>query len=246
MPANAAPHYLARLNSDGTVDQTFGWNNSAGAWLNISGAVMDLALETSGNILIIGLFPSINGNGASAIGRITPDGVHDVTYASTGTGNGFAGNVWFPGFFLDRATDKLYVGSSLGSLGSYNGVPAENLIRLNADGTLDPAFITGTGFHSAGGSVSIRSVISVGDGSGDLLVGGLFDYYQGQAATNLVRISSTGAFVSAIHTGAASDSGNGDKIWSIERISTKKFLVTGKFASCLGADVSNAAIITFP
>jgi hypothetical protein len=69
MPANR----IARLNSDGTLDDTF--NTGSGANEN----VQSIALQSDGKILIGGSFESFNGTTANRIARLLGN---DFTYVS--------------------------------------------------------------------------------------------------------------------------------------------------------------------
>jgi hypothetical protein len=66
--------------------------------------------------------------------------------------------------------------------------------RLLSDGTIDPAFTAGSGALVQGGGIS--SLVPVGDGTGDIFVGGLFgDAIFGTPADrvpNLVRLNPDG------------------------------------------------------
>jgi len=63
-------------------------------------------------------------------------------------------------------------------------------VRLNQNGTIDLPFSTGAGF-----SHTVFRVVPVGDGSGDVYVGGQFTQYQTTPIGRFVRLNSTGVFV---------------------------------------------------
>jgi beta-propeller uncharacterized protein DUF5122 len=102
------------------------------------------------------------------------------------TGTGFNNTVFSIAPAGDGSGD-LYVG---GAFSNYNGTPANDLVRLNADGTVDQAFVTGTGFND-----TVFSIAPAGDGSGDLYVGGQFTSYQSTTIGRFVRLTSTGSLV---------------------------------------------------
>ncbi|HEX8750106.1 MAG TPA: hypothetical protein VF732_03255, partial [Nitrospira sp.] len=62
--------------------------------------------------------------------------------------------------------------------------------RLNQNGAKDFSFGTAAGF-----SDTVFKVVPVGDGSGDLYVGGQFTQYQLVQRGRFVRLTSTGALV---------------------------------------------------
>jgi len=77
---------------------------------------------------------------------------------------------------------KLLLG---GSFTSYSGSAVNRIVRVNADGTIDPSLNVGTG---ANGSVYITLPLQ----SGKILVGGGFNQYSGSLTNNLIRINSNG------------------------------------------------------
>ena len=72
-----------------------------------------------------------------------------------------------------QADGKILVG---GNFNSYNGATANNIICLNADGTNDTSFITGTGFDNGIYAIATRA-------DGKILVGGDFTEYNGSFNT---------------------------------------------------------------
>jgi len=115
--------------------------------------------------------------------RLTANGTFDPSFV---TGTGFDNTVFSIALPGDGSED-LYVG---GSFTRYNGTPANDAVRLNANGTVDPAFITGAGFNN-----TVLSIVPVGDGSGDIYVGGEFTQYQGIPIGRFVRLTSAGSLI---------------------------------------------------
>src|SRR6185503_4472985 len=176
---------LVRLNDDGTVDQAF----ATGTGFNNAVYSIAPAGDGSGDLYVGGSFTNYNGTLANDLVRLNDDGTVDQAFA---TGTGFTNTVRSIAPAGDRSGD-LYVG---GSFTTYNGTPANDLVRLNADGTVDQAFATGTGFNN-----TVHSIAPAGDGSGDLYVGGSFTNYNGTLANDLVRLNDDGTVDQAFATG---------------------------------------------
>ncbi|MBK8341559.1 MAG: hypothetical protein IPK99_17000 [Flavobacteriales bacterium] len=120
--------YMARSEQNGTVDASFTPNIMA-----TFGALVDMALLADGRIVVVGRFNTVDGQPRANIARLLPDGSLDPSFDP---GLGFDGPVF--------SVDTLPGGDVLvaGSFTSYNGVPANgNLLRINADGTLDVDFV---------------------------------------------------------------------------------------------------------
>jgi len=77
----------------------------------------------------------------------------------------------------------IYVG---GDFSAYNSMASNKIIRLNADGSADTTFVIGTGF-----SGSVTAIVPVGDGSGDIYVGGYFYGYNGANSDKIIRLITT-------------------------------------------------------
>ena len=87
MPRN----HLARLTPDGRVDLTF--DPGTGATGNMTGMGVDgsircVTIQTSGKIVVGGVFTHLGGNAYGGLGRFNPNGSVDDTFALTGGADG--------------------------------------------------------------------------------------------------------------------------------------------------------------
>ncbi|WP_324680600.1 malectin domain-containing carbohydrate-binding protein [Hymenobacter sp. GOD-10R] len=103
-----------------------------------------------------------------------------ATYPAFSVGAGFNGTVNAVALQRDG---KVVVG---GEFTAYNGITRNRLVRLNPDGSLDPSFNVGTGLDG-----SINAVLVQPDGN--IVIGGMFNSYNGTARSNLVRLTATGS-----------------------------------------------------
>jgi hypothetical protein len=186
----AQANRIVRLNSDGTIDQAF----VAAAGFNGTVRWIVPAAAQSASVYVGGDFISYNGNPRARIARLNGDGTIDQSFA-IGTGFDNTVNVIAP---ASDGSGALYVG---GAFSTYNGTPANRLVRLNADGTVDTGFVTGTGFDD-----TVFTVVPVADGSGDVYVGGAFTHYKGVEAMRIVRLDSTGTIRLSFPTTTGFDS----------------------------------------
>ena len=132
--AGTTRFYIGRLNSDGSVDDSF----NPGA----SDYVLAIALQADGGILVSGNFTTLGGGGIGTtprnhIGRLDSNGTVDVTFDP-----GLSG---VAGALVVQSDGKILVGGIFGFLGGGgSGTTARNNIgRLNPDGTLDANFDPG-------------------------------------------------------------------------------------------------------
>ena len=173
----AQANRIVRLNADGTIDQAFvgasGFNASV-RWITPAAA-------QSANIYVGGDFLTYNGIQKARIVRLNADGTVDPTF-TIGTGFDNSVNVIAP---AADGSGAVYVG---GAFTTYNGKPANKLVRLNPDGTIDPNFVTGIGFDN-----TVLTIVPVGDGTGNVYVGGAFSFYKNIQALRIVRLGPDGS-----------------------------------------------------
>lgn len=123
------PHYIACLNSDGSMDADFVRNIG----LAFNAPVHALALDAGGGILAGGEFSDFAGMFASRIVRLNPDGTLDNDFRMN-LGQGFNDKV---SSIAVQGDGKILVA---GNFTEFNGVAAVRIARLNADGTLDSSY----------------------------------------------------------------------------------------------------------
>jgi uncharacterized delta-60 repeat protein len=115
-------NFIARLNSDGTldggtVDNIFGSGFTGGT-------VADIKVLANGKILIVGWFTQYKGETANRIIALNSDGSVDETY-DFGTGLTLAGR-----HISIQPDGKIIVG---GNFGQFNGVNRVKIVRLNGE-----------------------------------------------------------------------------------------------------------------
>jgi uncharacterized delta-60 repeat protein len=116
----------------GSVDLSFNPGSS------VNGTIHCLALQSDGKILIGGVFTTVNEAVRNRVARLNTDGSTDFDFDP---GSGISGvNTNFA--MAVQSDGKIIVG---GHFTAVNGTNRNRIARLNADGSLDPSFDTGTG-----------------------------------------------------------------------------------------------------
>jgi uncharacterized delta-60 repeat protein len=105
-----------------------------------------------------------------------------------------------------------------GGFTEFDGNPANYLVRLNADGSIDTGFDIGTGFNGGVLSIALQP-------DGKILVGGQFTSFDGNAANRLVRLNADGS----IDTGFGIGDGFSGTVRSIALQPDGRILVGGSF-----------------
>lgn len=206
-----ATNRLLRLNTDGSLDNTFtlgtGFNNT----------VNGVTLAPDGKWLISGSFTQFNGSTINNIARLNANGTIDNTF-NPGTGVD-AGTV------LSTAVQNDGKVIATGNFLNFNGVPRRGLVRLNSDGSVDLSFNIGTGILNNG----INNVVVLPDGK--LIVQGTFTSFNGSASAGVVRLNADGSLDNTFNVGTGIDSLVAQ---SLVRLPDGKILIGGRFTSFNG------------
>ena len=206
---------IIKLNLDGSIDTSFvigtGFDNT----------VLTFALQSNGKILVGGNFTQYNGNSYSGIIRLNLDGSIDPSFV---IGTGSNGSIYTISVYPDG---KIVIS---GNVTDYNGTPCMFIIRLNSDGSIDPSFVTGTGFDGS-------ALISKLQDDGKLLVAGSFNNYNGNTYDGIVRLNSDGSADTSFIIGTGLNSPA--FMFAIEIQSDDKILVGGVFNSYDGNSYNN-------
>jgi uncharacterized delta-60 repeat protein len=165
--------------------------------------------DSSGRIIFVGDFTTYSGLPFNRIVRINGDASIDNTF---NIGSGFNNTVTE---VVLQPDGKILIG---GLFSSYNGTPANKIIRLNSDGTVDGTFNSGTGFDQIVFTISVQS-------DGKILVGGFFSQYNGVSYNRLIRLNSDGSIDNTFTIGT----GFNNTIFHIEQQVDGKKLIFGGF-----------------
>jgi uncharacterized delta-60 repeat protein len=180
---------VARLNTDGSLDNTF----DPGSGLGLVGSYNHtMVLQSDGKIIVGGSFKSFNGTTAGNIVRINPDGKQDTTFHM---GTGFNARI----FSMVLQTDGKVIIS--GSFNAYNTIPCNFLVRLNPAGGLDNTFNTG----GSGPDSQASSILLQDDGK--ILITGTFKNYNGSARNGIARLNADGTLDNTFNVPAGTFTG---------------------------------------
>jgi hypothetical protein len=182
---------LARWSSTGFIDSDF--KPSVGI-----GPVFSVALVAGGS-------GAVYAGGGFSVGiyRLNILGFTDGTFA---VGSGFNDSVRKIVHTTDSTGDLYAVGGFI----TYQGSAANGLARLNADGSPEISFMTGTGFSNSDGPVPFGEFATsalAADASDDLYVGGDFTDYNGTTADGIVRLDDSGLLDPDFDARISSESG---------------------------------------
>jgi uncharacterized delta-60 repeat protein len=224
-------HHIARLNSDGTLDNTF--NPGLGA----DGMVWSVALQTSivqifpgifvtnTQVIIGGEFTSVNGTSLNHVARLNPDGSVDGSF---NPGVGPDGRV--NAVALD-SIGRVIIG---GDFDLVDGVTSGGVARLNVDGTLDNTFAPGIGTFNPDtlGTDPVYAIAVQPDGQ--ILVAGGFSYLDLVSYNGIVRLNTDGTVDLNFNPGTGTLNpltGISDTIYSLLLQPNGEILIGGDFTT---------------
>lgn len=217
----AVRYRVARLNSDGSLDNSFTF-----VYIGKPGLVSLITPRSDGKIFIAGSFTYVGDERHSGLALINSDGTLDKSFQDVKIGDSSIFAV------LPLPDSKVLVGGSF-FINSSNGQRYANLVRFNADGTFDTTFPSAL-------SISDNSVYSfVIQPDGKILVGGLFNTSIGGARNGVVRLNSDGSLDSTFHIDVS-----GTNYPGVAKITLQpdgKILIGGYFSQVNGVSRSRIA-----
>jgi uncharacterized delta-60 repeat protein len=245
--ANSLSKYVARLNADGTADNTFLLAPQ------ITNQINAIAVQPDGKIILGGYqgIWRVNANGSldSGFSAQIPqyEGIGSIAIQADGKiliAGGFSAVNGVNRRFLARLNSDGTLDNSLnvtfgapllsvsrvvlqpdgkiligGDFSSVNGAPVANFARLNSDGTVDSSFQIGNGANRPVSSILLND-------DGTIFVGGNFSIFNGQSKTSLVKLDSSGSFSDKFEARFLTSN-----VSSIVNLPSGKILISGTVSS---------------
>lgn len=192
--------YISRTNANGMIDSTFAQINVPG------GSIRDFIVLPTGDIIIANVttLRKYGSNGQLPVfGQFTADNF----------------NCFIKSLLL-QPDGKILV---MGGFFEYQGSEINNrMVRLNANGSLDPSFTTSAivdeplyAYTCLGASFNCAAL----QPDGKILVGGRFSNYGGVATSNLMRLNSNGTLDNSFKGNVSAE------VVSISRLNNSDFIV---------------------
>lgn len=201
--------YLIRLHEDGTLDNTFNLG------IGPNNEIRTIEIQADDKIIIGGNFTSYNGVLKNYLTRLNEDGSIDNSFniGTTTNDDGVTS-------IAIQTDGKILVA---GGFNSINGVTRKDLVRLNADGTLDQSFNIGT--INIEPQYFIWKVAIQQDGK--IIIGGTFTSINNVPQSYLSRLNSDGSIDNSFHIGT----GVNYVVFSITTQADGKIIIAGAFSS---------------
>ena len=215
----ATKNYCARINSNGTVDNT---------WENLSegnGFVYETKIQSDGKILVGGAFTFFAEHYKERVARVLSTGGIDATFSpSFGASSGvFTSAI--------QSDGKILIG---GTFSGYNGNPTSRLARLTTTGTIDGTFnVGGSGANNRVQRIAVQS-------DGKIIVVGSFTLFNGVTANRVVRLNPNGTVDATFVIGT----GANNIVNTVSVQADGKIILGGYFTSFNGVSANRVVRLT--
>lgn len=196
---------LVRINSDGSIDNTFNVGNGfnlqgtyvTGNTYFYPGEVIKTEIQPDGKIIVGGDFIKIDQTLIRNLARLNTDGSLDLTF------NNVSGpsNIFYPYYSSGGITGKIstlffdnqniFIG---GNFDYYNYTHVGSFTKLNSDGTIDFDFNKNNGPNHTVKCTKIQS-------DGKIIIGGLFTRYNGKDSKTIIRVNEDGSIDQSFNIG---------------------------------------------
>ena len=177
-----------------------------------------------GSSILAGAFQTINSVRRPLVARLLADGTFDPTFAATLVTAGQSIESAYSAAL--QADGKILVG------GVFTISGRQNILRLNANGSLDTTFDPGTAV--AGGGFGVAAIAVQADGH--ILAGGDFTATTGAGGNHLLRLNPNGTIDTTFNSGTAAAGGVFNYgVQSLVITSAGKILAGGGFTKATGA-----------
>lgn len=207
---------MARLNTDGSLDNTFNLGIIPTNWIECT------LIQPDGKIIIAGSFNYNNGR----VARLNADGSLDSTF-NIGIATDHVESM------LLQPDGKIIIG---GEFLNFNGTGKNNIVRLNTDGSVDASFNPGLILTHDNNGVKLRGRISTMSlqPDGKIIIGGWFDNFNGTIRNNIARLNADGSLdltFAPITAASNLGSGAGFNVTSSAIQSDGKIIIGGQFTT---------------
>jgi uncharacterized delta-60 repeat protein len=220
-------NYIARLNTDGTLDTGF----NTGGTVGTSGSVRVARIQSDGKIFIGGVFTTVRGTTQNRIARLNTDGTLDTSFNTGGT----VGVTAAVQTAVIQPDGKIIIG---GLFAAARGTTRNRIARLETDGTLDTSFNTGGTVGVAGATTPTVHAVAL-QPDGKIIVGGEFTTARGTTQNYIARLDADGMLDTGFNTGGTV--GVDDVVYAAALQHDGRVVIGGNFIAARGTTQNRIA-----
>ncbi|WEK19549.1 MAG: DUF5008 domain-containing protein [Candidatus Pedobacter colombiensis] len=169
---------LLRMEASGGLDSTYNYNKATkSSYERPNGFFYDAIMQSDGKVIVVGSFTKFQGKAANYIARVDNNGIIDPGFQVGAGADGLISSIRY------NATTGKYL--LCGSFKTFNGKPANGVVMMNSNGTVDESFSLG---KLEGGSIGFAAQLS----DGKILVSGSFNKYNNVIRQGFMILNANG------------------------------------------------------
>lgn len=170
---------LIRLDVNGRIDSAYNFNEATQKFnAGGNGEILGSVLMPDNKLILVGNFTSFHGKSANRIVRLDANGEVDPTFNAGSGANELISSIQF-----DTSSGKFLL---VGRFTSFDGQPANRVVRLNADGSVDHTFKI---LEFAGGEPNFAYQMK----NGRVIVSGTFERYNNVVRRGFLILNNDGS-----------------------------------------------------
>lgn len=170
---------VIRLSPDGQLDSAYNFNEATKKFnTGGNGDILGSVLMADNKLVLVGNFTSFHGKTANRIVRLDANGQVDPTFNAGSGANEFISSIQY-----DATSDKFIL---VGRFTTFNGQPANRVVRLNGDGSVDNSFKI---LEFAGGEPNFAYQLK----NGKVIVSGTFEKYNNVIRRGFLVLNNDGS-----------------------------------------------------
>jgi uncharacterized delta-60 repeat protein len=218
----------SHAQTPGSTDITFATSDLGnGIGDGADGNILEMVVQPDGKILIAGSFNRYNTTTCMRLARLNADGTLDPTFVNSGTAN------WGVSCIALQPDGKVLAG---GPFTTFGGTAHGRIVRTLANGNLDPAFVTGSGFDDEVDRILVQP-------DGRIVVAGAFSSYNGTPCNRVCRLLSNGSIDPSFNVGTGPAGGANALVMDLVRFPSGQLLLGGDFTSFNGVARNNLVLL---
>lgn len=224
---------LARLNTNGTLDNTLSTGTSA------NNVISKIDIQPDGKIILMGSFTNYNGVAKKYLARVNSDGSIDNSFSVGASTN------MIPENFKILSNGKILI---VGEFSSFSGNAVQKAVKINSNGSFDSSFNLNYSFSaftaSGNSNVTIDRLIEISDNKYAFAVNSFPSYFVQDRSELLLTDSLGQVQMNANVSHFINHQINANLLKSIT-YSNNRLYVGGAFTAIAGKGKTNLAKLNF-
>jgi uncharacterized delta-60 repeat protein len=226
---------LVRLMPDGSLDSTYNYDLAKHMGKEgPNGFINRSIMLPDGKLLVAGTFTKFNGQAVNRIARLNTDGSVDASFVVGAGADQSIEN-------MERQADGKVL--LVGSFNNFGGLNVPHIVRIQANGVVDPTFNVGKGTNGFLYNISFMP-------GGEVILSGIFSQFNDLQRNNIIVLNPDGSLHPSYNSGGGitlnSNAVTGGILKIVQQAGEKSMLVVGSFTRFDYRVANRIVRITYP